>query len=260
MLCSADRVDAPSLRDVTSKPDYFARVSEVVQRIPAARDEAEAVELLQQACVRMGAEVAAFVSFIRDDESHESYRFLLACDPLWCFEYENQAWYGNDPWLAYALSHSEPICSSQIALATEGQRAVIGLAERYGFRSAVIVPAPSAAGLSRLGVLGLGSSRPGFFEADGFTALKVVARSAAMELHEWWVAKIKRELIASARITEEDLVLLSRERQGHSTKKIANDLQTTTSAIDCKFQRLNAKLGLPNRRAAARFAAEYGLI
>jgi hypothetical protein len=235
-------------------------VNQIVQQIPEARDQAEAVELLEEATLRMGAEVSAFVSFIRDDDSYESYRFLLACDPLWCFEYEECAWYANDPWLAYALTHSEPIRGAEIPVSTEAQRAVVRLAERFGFRSTVIVPAPSCGGLSRLGVLGLGSSTPGFFEGDGFTALKLVARTAAMELHEWWVAQIKRELVAKARITEEDLVLLAHEWQGHSTKHIARELNTSPGSIDSRFQRVNAKLGVPNRKAAARLAAEYGLI
>ena len=81
-----------------------------------------------------------------------------------------------------------------------------------------------------------------------------------MELHDWWVAQVKRELIVNARLTQDDLFLLTRERQGHSTKRIANELGTTPGSIDARFQRINAKLGVPNRKAAARVAAEYGLI
>ena len=32
------------------------------------------------------------------------------------------------------------------------------------------------------------------------------------------------------------------------------------TAVNSRFQRLNAKLGVPNRKAAAQLAAEYGLI
>src|SRR5262249_46288906 len=160
-------------------------------------------------------------SFIRDDPSHESYRFLLACDPMWCFEYERRAWYANDPWLNYALNHSEPARASEIPIASKQQGAAVDLAAEFGFRSAAIVPAPSSGGLSRVGVLVLGSAKAEFFEGDGFIRLKLVARSLAMELHEWWVGQIKRELIVNARITPEDIVLLRYERMGHSTKQIA---------------------------------------
>ena len=208
----------------------------------------------------MGAGASEFGSFIRDDPSHESYRFLLACDPVWCFEYERKAWYANDPWLNYALNHSEPARGSEIPIATKQHRAAVDLAVEFGFSSAAIVPAPSAGGLSRVGVLVLGSSTPGFFEGDGFIGLKVVARSLAMELHEWWVGQIKGELIANARITSEDLLLLRHERMGHSTKRIAAELDTSAASVDSRFQRINAKLGVPNRKAAANLAAEYGLI
>jgi DNA-binding CsgD family transcriptional regulator len=258
--CSITTDEHRSLADLTSRLGYFERASEVIQCIPAATDEVDAVALLKEASERMGAGAAAFASFVRDDSSHESYRFLLACDPMWCFEYERRAWYANDPWLGYALNHSEPTRASEIAIGSEQQRAVVNLAEDFGFRSAVIIPAPSGGGLSRVGVLCLGSSEPEFFEGGGFIGLKLVARSLAMELHEWWIGKIKRELIVGARITAEDLILLKRERLGQSTKMIAAALNTSPSSVDSRFQRINAKLGVPNRKAAANLAAEYGLI
>src|SRR5262249_22362528 len=110
------------------------------------------------------------------------------------------------------------------------------------------------------GVLCLGSKTPGYFEADGFLAVKIAARSLAMELHEWWIGQIKRQLIANAGITADDLILLRHERLGHSTKAIAAELDVSLSSIDSRFKRVNQKLGVPNRKAAASLAAEYGLI
>jgi len=259
-LSSIEPADPATLLALTSQPDYFAQVSEVVQRVPGAGDEAETLGLLAEAAHRLGADAAAFVSFIRDDGSHESYRFLLACDPVWCREYERHAWYANDPWLLYALNHSEPARASEIPAAGKQQRFVLDLAAQFGFRSAAIVPAPSSGGLSRVGVLCLGSATPGFFETDGFVPLRVAARGLAMELHEWWIAKIKRDLSADARITADDLELLRHERLGHGTKAIAVALNASPGSIDSRFQRVNQKLGVPNRKAAAILAAEYGLI
>jgi DNA-binding CsgD family transcriptional regulator len=179
---------------------------------------------------------------------------------VWCHEYEKHAWYANDPWLGYALNHSEPLLGSEVPIGTKQQRAVVELAARFGFKSSVIVPAPSSGGLTRVGVLCLGSETPGYFEAEGFLAVKIASRSLAMELHEWWIGQIKRQLIANAGITEEDLVLLRHERLGHSTKAIAAELDASLSSIDSRFKRLNQKLGVPNRKAAATLAAEYGLI
>ena len=260
MLSSPPPPESRSLQDVTGAVDYFVRVSEIVREIGVADDTLRAVELLEKATLRMGAEVAVFASFIRDDESCQSYRLLLACDPQWCMEYEQLAGFADDPWLNYARHHSEPVRASEVEVGSPIQQSVVQLAQRFGFRSAVIVPAPSSGGLSRLGVLCLGSSIAGYFEADGYVAFKVVARSVAMEFHEWWLARLKDDFVASSRLTAVDLALLAHEREGHSTKVIARVLGATTGAIDTRFQRINAKLGVPNRKAAARLAAEYGLI
>ena len=257
---SATTSERCSLAELTSSPDYFRRVSEIVQRLPDAANEADALALLKESADCMGADSAAFGSFIRDDPSHESYRFLLACDPVWCLEYGRRAWYSHDPWLNYALQHSEPVRASEIPVETNEGRAIVQLAEEFGVRSAVIVPAPASGGVTRIGVLCLCSSHKGFFDGDGFVALKVAARSLAMELNEWWIDRIKRELRASARISPEDLALLRHERLGHGTKRIADELGTSTSSVDSRFQRINAKLGVANRKAAAALAAEYGLI
>lgn len=248
------------LADITRQYDYAGRVSAVVQDIAAAQDEAEAVRLLAVAARRLGADAAAFVSFVRDDGSHESYRFLLACDPVWCHEYQRKASYAHDPWLQYALTHSEPALTSRISVSSARQEELAALARAYGFESGVIVPAPSATSLSRVGVLCLGSGMPGYFEDEGYPALKVAARPLAMELHEWWIARIKHELIANAGLTDDDLCLLLHERAGHGTKTIAAELDASPSAIDSRFMRLNQKLGVSNRKAAAILAAEYGLI
>lgn len=249
-----------SLSEWTARPGYADGVLEVVSRIGSAADEMSAVRLLEEAAHRLGAEVAAFVSFVREDGSHESFRFLLACDAVWCHEYEKRGWYANDPWLAYAQHHSAPIRAEDIPAGSRQQRAAVELAARYGFVSALVVPAPASGGLSRVGVLCLGVSRPNWFDGEGFIAFKLAARSLAMELHEWWIGRVKGELIANARISEEDLVLLRHERLGHGSKTIAAELGCSVASVNSRFQRLTDKLGVPNRRGAAILAAEYGLI
>jgi len=251
---------AVRLARLTADSRYSARVTEVVQRVACAADEAQALELLREATWRLGADAAAFVSFVRDDPSHESYRFLLACDPTYCAEYEQRSWYADDPWLNYALRRSEPARAAEIEIGTPQQKNVVELAAHYGFRSALIVPAPSSGGLSRVGVLCIGSRQFDFFEDEGFPAFRVMARALSMELHDWWIARVRRELVAHARIATDDLVLLRHERLGHSTKQIALTLGKSPAAIDSQFQRLNARLGVPNRKAAAALAAEYGLV
>lgn len=255
--CSPTR---PTLAELAAAPDYAGRLAAIAGRISAATDEAQALSVLADAAAALGLDAAAFVSFVHDDDSHESFRFLLACDPVWCFEYERRAWYDADPWLQYALHHSEPARDHEISDLSEGQKSVVALAEQYGFRSSLIVPAPSSGQLTRMGVLCLGSSTRRFFDDAGYPVLKLVARGLAMELHAWWIERIKREVMSTARLTDEDLALLTQERRGMGTKTMARLLHMSPHAINSRFQRMNARLGVPNRKAAAQLAAEYGLI
>jgi DNA-binding CsgD family transcriptional regulator len=249
-----------TLTEVTLAPDFASRVSSVVERVAGAADEHGACELLWAAVRHFGADAAAFASFVRDDDSFESYRFLLACDPRWCDEYLEEAWFASDPWLKHAMDYGTPARGSEVIVATEGQRRAVALAARYGFASSAIIPAPSTGGMSRLGVLCIGSTTPWYFEVEGFARLRVLARSLAMELHEWWMNRIKRELIEESGLSSEDLRLLAYEWHGLSSKEIARQLNTSPQSINSRFQRLLTKLGTPNRKAAARLAAEYGLI
>ena len=75
-----------------------------------------------------------------------------------------------------------------------------------------------------------------------------------------WSRWIKAELMRTAHITEEDLVLLRLQQQGLSSKVIAATLGSGAPAIDCRIQRLSVRLGAQNRRSATRLAEIYGLI
>ena len=252
--------ERPSLLELTSSADYAARVFEVLGRIEAATDPAEIVRILTLAIERLGGDAAVFMSFIREDETLSTYRSVLACDPLWGIEYARNGWFADDPWLRYAMRHSEPLRASELPAATARERVVVEAASLRGFRSAVILPAPSSAGQARLGMLAIGSETTGYFEGAGYTAFRLLALALAMELHAWWHRRIRREVVARARITEDDLVLLRHQDAGHSSKVIAAALHTESKTIDCRFQRVSAKLGAANRHAAVRLAKIYGLI
>ena len=81
-----------------------------------------------------------------------------------------------------------------------------------------------------------------------------------MDLFSVALARIRRDLIVKARIKPNDLVLLQHQSQGHSSKKIAAALRVSRQSINSRFQRMNAKLGVGNRRMAVQLAIECGLI
>lgn len=249
-----------TLNESTARPEFFADCADVALRVSRSADSGEVAALLAEAASLLGADAAAFASFIKDDETYESYRFIVACDATWCLEYESDACYMSDPWLDYARRHSEPVLADLVVARTDQERAVVDLARRFGFASAVIVPAQAPFGLTRLGALCLGSQVSDYFNSDAFPAVSFAATALAMRLHEWLIAQLRRELIDRSRLSEEDMVLLRHQRQGHGSKQIAQALNASSMSVDSRWQRLNAKLGVSSRNAAAHLAAEYGLI
>ena len=245
---------------VVMADDYVTRVNAVIERIAQAQDQATVLGLLRISANTLGAENAAFVSFVRESSDISSCRFMLACEPSWCQRYLDANCLVHDPWLAYAAHHGEPVVASALHAVDLEARRVIDLASQNGFASTVLVPVHSGAGHSRISLLCLGASRAGYFEGDGFSRFRLGARLLAAELHDWWMARIRRELIVKARITRSDLELLRHEYLGHSSKHIAAALQVSASSINSRFQRMNTKLGVANRRIAAKIAAECGLL
>ena len=239
-------------------PGYFDRAGDAICRIAGARTEAEAVLLLRHAARYIGADVAMFCSLVHDQPLE--LRFMLACDPQWYLEYERSVFPSHDPWITYAAGCGEPACASQIPVSSPSQARALELARRFGFESTLVVPSPSIGAAGRLGLLVLGSPSQGFFERDSGTAIRVMARSLSMELNAWRLSQSRRELIHRAQLTATDIDLLRRERKGHGTKEIARQICMTAQAIDSRFQRLNARLGVPSRKAAASLAASYGLV
>lgn len=252
--------ETAALSRIVAASDYTERITAVAERITEARDQATVHALLTEGVHALGAENAVFVSFIRDNADLSACRFMLVCEPDWCQRYLEAGCFAQDPWLAYAAHHSEPIPASTLPVLDAEGRRVIALAMENGFASAALVPAHSGAGHSRISLLCLGSTQPGFFEGEGFGRFRLGARLIAAELHDWWLARIRRELIVKARITPADLELLRHEQQGHSSKRIAAELHVSKSSINSRFQRMNMKLGVANRRLAARLAVECGLL
>lgn len=217
-------------------------------------------DLLDDAREALSVTQAVFVSFIREDETRENFRILLAGDANWCLAYQQKHWFANDAWLLYAATHSEPATDASIPFLTQGQREARAIAADFGMASAYVVPAPAGAGLTRVGALVIGSDQVDFFEGPSTAAIKVLARSLAMELHDWCVRRIREETIASKGIGRVDLRLLDMARRDLSTKEISRILGISTASVDSRFQRLNANFNMANRRATARLAAEHGLI
>jgi DNA-binding CsgD family transcriptional regulator len=248
-----------SVEDLLADPTCLVHALQLAELISAASDLPAVHALLTRAATALGAECSLFVSIEEAEKGQRFYQVLLNCDATWSRRWLNEGCIENDPWLAYALSTAEPIVVSAADGGTGSQFAPT-IASNPGFTSAALIPVHSPLGRSRVSLLCLGHSITDHFEESAFTRVRVLARSVAVELHDWWARDERRRFGPRRRLSSRDLLLLKRLCQGQSSKQIATDLEVTKSSIDSRFQRLIAKLDVPNRRAAARMAIDCGLI
>jgi hypothetical protein len=243
-----------------SKQVDLSQVSAIVGTIAAAANEGVVIEAMNRAAELIGGRNSVFVSFIADDVSHESYRFLIGCDPTFCSLYRRLNWFTSDPAVLYAASNSEPILGGELAARRHLEQDLLDVAKEQGFASVIVIPTPSPAGVSRIGVWTVGSPIEGTFEGS-FAQVRIAARVIAMEIHEWWLRRVKHELIQECELSPEDMQLLGYEKRGLKSKEIAKLLgNTTPAAIDKRFHRISSRMGVPTRKEAAKQAAECGLI
>jgi len=220
-------------------------------------DEAGAVHSLEMAASLGGADAALFVWVTPEGEGRWWFRSLAALDPHWGATVLRSLHEGPCTWLAHAARSSHPIMvPSQSAAAGEADLHHDGNETKS--RCSWLIPAPSPPSSDALGLLILSG---GWGEGSAATTqLLPVYRALALALAEWQQRRAREELVARAHLTDRDLDLLRHESMGHGSKRIAVALDAEPKTIDCRFHRLNARLGVANRRDAVRLCKRYGLL
>lgn len=71
---------------------------------------------------------------------------------------------------------------------------------------------------------------------------------------------LRDRLQRTAGLHQPDLDLLTMAWQGLGTKEISQRTGLSFATIDSRFQRINARLKCPSRKASVRRAAAYGLL
>lgn len=185
---------------------------------------------------------------------------LFACDPRFVHEQSGIGPWQDHPWLRLARTRAAPGTDLDIRVRTQADEKAIDLARSYGFASFLIVPTPAAAQLGRVGALCLGSAQEGYFQGESTRFARLLAHALAAGLHEWVMVHARLNLQRTANLAATDIELLSLQWQGLSSKAIAQRTGMSVAAVDSRFQRLARKLECTTRKAAARRAAEYGLL
>lgn len=220
-------------------------------------DEGKAVSALELAARIGGADAALFVWVAREDDEHCWYRSIAALDNEWTARVVRRLHEGPCNWLGHVARSSEPILVREPDVSSSNDGGESACRDDIG-RTAWLVPAPSPQGSDVLGLLVLAG--PDEDRLDVATRLLPVFRALALGLSDWFMRRARDELVRGARLTDRDLDLLRRESLGHGSKRIAAALSAEAKTIDCRFHRLNVRLGVASRRDAVQLCRRYGLL
>lgn len=219
-------------------------------------DEAAAVNALELAASLAGADAALFVWVTPEGDGRFWFRSLAALDHRWSTSVLRRLHEGPCNWLAHASRSSDPLVVSVPGAGSDATEDSAGRAA--GPRYCWLIPAPSPQNSDALGLLVLSGGVE--HEPEAAQPLLPIYRALALALSEWFQRRARDELVAEAHLTERDLDLLRHESLGHGSKRIAAALDAEPKTIDCRFHRLNARLGVASRRDAVRLCRRYGLI
>lgn len=251
-----------SIRQALSQPDFTERFNSILSKINGAAGQSRVTSALHEAVDLMGFDGGAFLSFIRSDESRESFKFTVACSPVWCQKYSENAWYQIDPGLMYAQMNSAPSLIEDLPVRSSIQREILNNARDVGFVSGIVVPTHSPGGRNRMGVLYLGSAVAGYVDAQTLQDLKLYVKAISSDMLEWWIKSMREQLIKQVQITDKDLHLMRLVQQGYRSKGIAELLQDGHSAntIDQRIGKLCARIHADGRKDAVQKLMDVGLL
>jgi DNA-binding CsgD family transcriptional regulator len=246
---------ASALRDdIRSLEDANERISWIVGYESETEVEAAARQIVEY----FGLPSFVFGAFFRSGP-REHYRYLVGCVPQWCYLYNQNKWYAIDPFIDYALENTSPILASEIKLSSAGQERMMADAADYGFRSGLVVPAHSRATV-RIGILYLGTSEGPELARRSLLKYRSLMRAFALELLEWWDAKLREFELEGLELDELDLALLEKAREQATAEEAARELGVTLSRVKSRYERLARKLEVPSKREAVEKAVSLGLI
>ncbi|GAA0739571.1 hypothetical protein GCM10009107_00410 [Ideonella azotifigens] len=218
-------------------------------------DLASVISALELAAKTGGASAALFVWAITDDD-HGWYRSIAALDPAWTASALRRLQSNPCNWLAHAARSSEPLLVQQSLDEREAGDQDDNHCARA--RAVWLIPAPLPQGSDALGLLMLAGEDAHCL--DAISRLMPVYRALALGMTDWFQRRGRDELVQRAHLTDRDLELLRRESLGQGSKQIASALNTEPKTIDCRFHRLNVRLGVASRRDAVWLCKRYGLL
>ena len=236
----------------------FEEANDRISWISGYETEGEVDAAARQIVEYFGLRSYVFSALFRSGE-REHYRYLVGCELGWCFLYNQNKWYAIDPFIDYALNNTSPILASDIPLNSPGQERLMAEAAEHGFRSGIVVPAHSWSAI-RVGILYLGTSEGPERVRESFHRHRSLMRAFALELLEWWDAKLRESGLDDFNFDELDVDLLTKAQEHATAGEAARELGITLSRVKARYERITRKLGVENKRNAVEKAVALGLI
>lgn len=236
----------------------FEDANDRISWISGYETEADVQAAARQLVEYFGMQSFVFSALIRSG-GREHHRYLVGCELDWCFLYNQNKWYATDPFIDYALNNTGPVLASDIPLKTPGQARLMAEAAEHGFRSGIVVPAHSRSAI-RIGILYLGTSEGPARAHESFHKHRSLMRAFALELLEWWDAKLREFGLDDFDLDELDVDLLTKALEHATAEEAARELGFTLSRVRARYERITRKLGVENKRNAVEKAVALGLI
>lgn len=253
ILAATEAASGPMAPDATT-------VLATIDGIRSAADAAVCLERLFLATSALGASAGLYMVLIPELDDGWSSVALLASDHCGSAPLFDADAVADHPWVRFARNHSTAVTDRDLPPASPEDATALERARAHGFAAHLVIPTTAGAERGRVELLCLGRADPGAFDGEDQRLVRLLAHVLAAELHDWFKRHLRSGLEQAAGLRPEDLELLALEWQGLGTKDIALRTGLSLAAVDSRFQRLIHRLSCNNRKAAARRAAEYGLL
>lgn len=241
-----------------SKPISSETANDSISWISGYEAEAEVKDAAQQIVEYFGLDAFVFGVLSRTGQ-RDHHRYLVGCAPEWCFTYTQNKWYAVDPFIDYALHNTMPIVASDVEIISTGQQRLMDAAAEFGYRTGIVVPAHSSAS-SWVGILYLPSNRPENEIKRVYAKHRSLMRAFALELLEWWDARLRETSVADLDLDQLDIDLLTKVYEDATIEQAAAEIGVPLWRVQGRLKRLYVKLGVNNKRSAAEKALSLGLI
>lgn len=232
--------------------------SECISWISGYETESDVKDAAQQIVHYFGLDAFVFGALSKTGE-REHHRYLVGCAAEWCYAYTQNRWYAIDPYIDYALRNTAPLIASDVQIESPGQQRLLDAAAEFGYRAGIVVPAHSSAS-SWVGILYLPSSQDDAYVRAAYARHRSLMRAFALELLEWWDARLRETSTSDLQLDQLDLDLLSKAYEDATLEEAAAEIGVPLFRVQGRLKKLYIKLGVNTKRGAAEKAVALGLI